>query len=221
MARGVIVEYDFTAIDGAGLLHDTTKKYLAQLDAIPFNSTVEAKYLAGGNYQGGLQDYFNVIKTKKTAVKSARELSIAFNERLTSVIADSAIAPDFIDFVKALKSRGVKTVIATRANIEVVKNVFEPILDDLCVLYHEESTCYGAVKWDSWRRATVENGLSRLHTMVVTGSGFGVKAALLAGMGSLVVINPHVAYQDFTGADEIVPRLNAKAAAKAAEILRI
>lgn len=221
MAKGVIVEYDFAAIDGAGLLHDTTKKYLAQLDAIPFNSKVEAKYLAGGNYQGALQEYFNVIKTKKTAVKSARELSAAFCERLTTVISDSSLTPNFISFVRTLSNRGVRVVILTRADIETVRPAFAPLIADGVVLFHEESMCYGSVKWDSWRRAAVGSGLSRLNTLVVTGSGFGVKSALLAGMGSLAVTNPHVAYQDFTGADEVVTVLDADAASKALAILRV
>ena len=46
----------------------------------------------------------------------------------------------------------------------------------------------------------------------VTGSGLGVKSALVAGMRSVAVMNDRVAYQDFGGAGEIVDGLSAKAA---------
>ena len=55
--KGVIVEFDFAAMDGAGLLFDVTKRFLAALDKIPFDERVEAQYLAGGNYQGALAEY--------------------------------------------------------------------------------------------------------------------------------------------------------------------
>ena len=34
--RGVIVEFDFAAMNGAELLFETTRKFLADLDGIPF-----------------------------------------------------------------------------------------------------------------------------------------------------------------------------------------
>ena len=69
--RGVIVEFDFAAMNGAELLFETTRKFLADLDGIPFDAMTEARYLAGGNYQGGLSELFSIVKTKKTAQKAA------------------------------------------------------------------------------------------------------------------------------------------------------
>jgi hypothetical protein len=65
------------------------------------------------------------------------------------------------------------------------------------------------------------NKLRNTTTLAVTGSGLGVKSALLAGMGSIAVVNDHVAYQDFGGADETVTALDAAAAKKVLEILRV
>ena len=79
--KGVIVEFDFAAMDGANLLFDVTKKFLAGLDNIPFDERIEAQHLAGGNYQGGLAEYFAVVKTKKLAAKAAKDLSAAPTSR--------------------------------------------------------------------------------------------------------------------------------------------
>ena len=105
--RGVIVEYDFAAIEGAEILFNTTRTFLSKLDGIAFDNVVEARYLAGGNYQGGLADYFAVVKTKKTAQKAARDLSAAFVRELNARVAQP-LAPAFVNFVRTLAEKGLK-----------------------------------------------------------------------------------------------------------------
>ena len=59
--KGVIVEFDFAVLNGAELLYQTTEALLKEND-IPFSTRVEAQHLAGGNYQGGLAEYFTVTR---------------------------------------------------------------------------------------------------------------------------------------------------------------
>ena len=217
--KGVIVEFDFAAMDGANLLFDVTKKFLAGLDNIPFDERIEAQHLAGGNYQGGLAEYFAVVKTKKLAAKAAKDLSAAFVSALNEAVPKS-VTPAFRKFVQTIAAKGVKLVISTRADVETVRPAFAGLLGDDVVLFQETSSTYGSVKWDAWRRACAMNKLRNFSTIAVTGSGFGVKSALVAGMGSVAVTSPHVAYQDFGGADEVVSELNAAAAKTILEILR-
>jgi len=218
--KGVIVEFDFAAMDGAGLLFRTTAKFLDALDGIAFDERIEAKYLAGGSYQAALAEYFSVVKTKKTAAKAARDLADAFNKALETEIANG-ITPAFKNFVKALADKGVKVVIATRADTAKAAPAFAPILSDKVILYHEESPTYGCVKWDSWRRACVAAKLRPYAAVAVTGSGLGIKSALIAGIPAVAVTNARVAYQDFSGADAVVQELGAPAAKKVLEILRV
>ena len=217
--KGVIVEFDFAAMDGANLLFDVTKKFLAGLDNIPFDERIEAQHLAGGNYQGGLAEYFAVVKTKKLAAKAAKDLSAAFVSALNEAVPKS-VTPAFRKFVQTIAAKGVKIVISTRADVETVRPAFAGLLGDDVVLFQETSSTYGSVKWDAWRRACAMNKLRNFSTIAVTGSGFGVKSALVAGMGSVAVTSPHVAYQDFGGADEVVSELNSAAAKAILEILR-
>lgn len=217
--KGVIVEFDFAAMDGASLLFEVTKKFLAGLDKIPFDERIEAQHLAGGNYQGGLAEYFAVVKTKKLAAKAAKDLAAAFGAALNEAVPKS-ITPAFRKFVQAIAAKGVKVVVSTRADVETVRPAFADLLGENVVLFQETSATYGSVKWDAWRRACAMNKLRNFSTIAVTGSGFGVKSALVAGMGSVAVTSPHVAYQDFGGADEVVKELNAAAAKTILEILR-
>ena len=218
--KGVIVEFDFTVLNGAELLYETTKRFLSELDGIAFDTRSEAQYLAGGNYQGGLAELFAAAKTKKTAQKAARDLAAAFNAALTEAVP-SAITPAFRNFVKVLSDRGVRVVISTRADVAAVRMAFAQMLSGDVVLYQETSPCYGSVKWDAWRRACVANRLRHLSTVAVTGSGFGVKSALIAGMGSMAVVNDHVAWQDFGGADEVVSELSGPTARRLLEVFRM
>lgn len=220
--KGVIIEYDFTGIGGADILFETTRAFLKDLDSIPFDANIEARYLAGGNYQGALAGYFAVVKTKKTAAKAARDLATAFDKAVTKAVPD-ALPPSFRNFIKTLADKGLTVIISTHADIgdKKVQGTFAPILTDKVRLYHETAATYGSVKWDAWKRACVENGLVSFSTVAVTGSGFGVKSALVAGLASVAVTNARVAYQDFSGADAVVTELNSATAKRILEALRL
>ena len=219
LKKGVIVEFDFAAMDGAEILYRTTEALLKSID-IGFSPRIEALHLAGGNYQGGLAEYFAVVNTKKTAAKAAKDLAEGFATALNAAVP-KAVTAGFRAFVKALAEKGVKVVIATRADVETVKPAFADLLGENVVLYQETSPCYGSVKWDAWRRACAANRLRHLSTIAVTGSGYGVKSALIAGMGSMAVTCDHVAYQDFGGADVVVSELSGKTAKKLIGVLRL
>lgn len=211
--RGVVVEFDFAAMNGAELLFKTTKKFLEDLDQIALDAALEARYLSGRTYSDGLARLFASVKTKKTAQKAARELATAFSSAVTAAVPE-AVTVQFRNFIKALTDAGLAVAIATRAdvNAEEVRSAFEPILGKRVILYHEESEAYGFPTWESWRRACM--ALEMKHAMVrtVSGSGFGVKSALVAGMRSVAVINDRVAWQDFGGASEIINELSGKTA---------
>lgn len=218
--KGVVVEFDFAVAKGAEILYRTTEELLKEAE-IPFNKRIEAQYLAGGNYQGGLDEYFKVVKTKKTAQRAAKDLAMVFASALTAEFP-AVVTEDFKAFVRRLLAKNLKVVIATRADIAVVSDAFSEFLDEPnFALYSETSAAYGSVKWDAWRRAAASNRLRSYTALAVPGSGFSVKGALLAGMGALAVINPHVEYQDFGGADEVVEVLDAAAADKVLRILKV
>lgn len=209
--RGVIVEFDFTVLNGADLLFRTARRFLESLDGIALDAVAEARYLAGESYQAGFERLFPVVKTKKTPQKAGRDLAEAFSAAVTQAVP-AAIGVSFKNFVKALTDSGLKVVIATRADLDVVRPFFQPVLGEKTVLYPEFSSGYGAVKGDAWRRACRAGGLRPTSALALTGSGFGVKSALMAGMGAMAVVNDHVAYQDFGGADDVLNELSGKTA---------
>ena len=211
--RGIVIEFDFAAMNGAELLFKTTKKILRDLDKIPFDESLEARFLAGRTSADGLSRLFAQAKTKKTASKAARELADAFASAVTKAVP-TAVGVPFRNFVKAFVDAGFSVAIATRADLDAVRPVFEPVLGENVILYHEESDGYGFPTWESWRRACMALEMKHAAVWAVSGSGFGVKSALVAGMRSFAVINDRVAYQDFGGASEVADELSGKSAKK-------
>ena len=201
-SRGVIVEFDFTAVDGAQLLFDTAKKVLKG-HGVALTLKQECKYLAGGNYQGALKELFEATGSDADPVAVAQELGDAFKAALTAK-AVAAVTPEFLGFVKELTERNIKVVVATRSDVEQLRALFADLNHDLVTVYAEPSNTYGNCKWDAWRRACNQNGLVDVLTAAVAGSGKGVKSALVAGLAALAVVHDHVRYQDFGGADDVV-----------------
>ena len=213
MSKGVIVEFDFTVLNGAEILFDTAKKLLKGA-GVELNTRLEALHLAGGNYQGGLAELFEATGRSGDAAALARELNTAFNSAVAAKAAD-AVTPAFKNFLKTLADKGLKVVVATRGDAAALAAA---IGDDRVVAYAET---YGSCKWDVWKRACRLNGLHEMLVSAVTGSGFGVRAALIAGMSALGVTNERVAWQDFGGADKVVETLDKKAAEAVLQMLKV
>ena len=218
--KGVIVDFDFAVANGAEILFETAKEFLKELDGIKLDASLEARYLAGNGYEEGFGRLFAVAKTKKTAPKAAREFAAAFARRLTDAVP-KAVGPSAKNFLKALADKNVKLVVATRAGLEVVKTALAFVPEGKIAFYQEKSDCYGACRWDTWLRAARDAQIERHLARALAGSGFAVRSALRAGLGVAAVVTPHVAYQDFGGADAVLDELSGKTAKKLLETLRI
>ena len=210
--KGVVVDFDFAAMDGAGLLFDVARRLLGDLDRIPLDEVSEARLLVGNDMQQGLSALFRQAKTKKTAAKAAKDLAAAFVAALDQRVPSEMAKQGFRKFVNALADKGVKVVVVTRALSPLVDVAFAGSVGDVASLQRGSSSVYGGVAWDFWRRAAVVAKMATAPVLAVTGSASGVKAALKAGVGSVAVVRPRQAYQDFGGADAVVGDLNAAAA---------
>ena len=220
MDRGIIIEYDFAAIDGAQLLFDTAKAFFTKLDNLQFDGGLEARFLSGQNYLLGLTQYFQFLKTKKTPQKASKELPLAFQKALTQKIKDEGLAPEFVKFAKEMAARGVKVLVTTRANIDQVRPVFEAALGEDVKLHFENSVTYGNVKWDAWMRAAEVLGTAPNSTLVVTGSGFGVKSALMRKFFVTGVKSAHTEWQDYSGANMVVDGLDRATLARCLKLMK-
>ena len=206
-SRGVIVEFDFTAIDGSALLFDTAKKVLSRA-GVELDIKLEAKHLVGGNYQGAIAELAETVGKKLDSSALAKELSEEFAKALAAA-APGAVTAGFKAFVDALLAKDLKVVIATRVDREIMASALDGYDPAKVVVHCEPFNTYGNCKWDAWRRICSNNSLVDVLTACVTGSGKGVKAVLVAGMSAAAIIHDHVAYQDFGGADVLAEKFSA------------
>ena len=205
--RAVIVEFDFTALDGAEILFGVAGKVLAA-HGVELTDKLEAAHLAGGSYQGALAELYERVGKKGDAAKIAKELDEAFRSALAEK-APAAVDAGFKAFVKALVDKDVKVVVDTRAPVEPIAAALAEFGEAVAV-YGEQSLTYGSLKWDAWVRACRANHLVAPLTVAVTGSGYGVRAALIAGVAAVAVQSKRTHYQDFGGADVLVDKLDVK-----------
>ena len=216
MSKGVVVEFDFAVLNGSDILFETASGILKGY-GITLDARLEALHLAGGNYQGALAELFGKVDCEAEPAAVARELNTAFNAAVAAKAA-AAVTPAFKNFIKALQDKGVKVVVATRGDAAALAEV---IADPQVVVHAETSSTYGSCKWDAWKRACRNNGLHEMLTAAVTGSGFGVRAALVAGMSALGVSNKRVEWQDFGGADYVVETVDENAADIVLKMLKV
>ena len=216
MSKGVVVEFDFAVLNGAEILFDTASDILKG-HGITLDARLEALHLSGGNYQGALAELFDKFELEVDVAPVARELNGAFNAAVAEKAA-AAVTPAFKNFIKTLQEKEVKVIVATRGDAEARAAA----IDNPDVVVHAETSgTYGSCKWDAWKRACRLNGLHEMLTTAVTGSGFGVKAALVAGMSALGVSNKNVEWQDFGGADDVVDTVDKKAAEIVLKMLKV
>lgn len=218
--KGVIVDFDFAVANGAEILFNTATEFLQELDGIKLDASLEARYLSGNGYEDGFGRLFAEVKTKKTAPKAAREFAAAFSRQLTAAVP-KAVGPAARNFIKALVEKGVKLVIVTRADLEAVRAALAFVPEGQLSFYQETSDCYGACRSDTWLRAAYDAQVKRPLARALAGSGFAVRSALRAGLGTAAAVSPHVAYQDFGGANVILDELSGKTAKRFLEALRI
>jgi len=211
--KGVVIDLDFAVLDGAELLFKTTSGYLKRLDGIRLDTVSEARHLAGREYADGLARFFATVKTKKTSAKAAREIESAFDAAVTEALP-GALGLPFRNFLKGLTDKGVRVVLATRADLSSVAEALCPLVSDAVRPLRDVSNVYGSFRWETWRRACHSGGFRPASTLVLTGSAYGVKSALQVGIGAIAVPSEHVAYQDFVGASEVVHELSGKTVRK-------
>ncbi len=207
IVRAVIVEFDFAAFNGAETLFATAKKVFAS-HGVELTDKLEALHLAGGSYQGAIAELYSSLGKKGDAAKLAKELDDAFKAELAAKVP-AAVDAQFKGFVKALVDKGVKVIVDTRSPVDAISSALSEFGEAVTV-YAEPSLTYGSLKWDAWKRACRANHVHEALTVAVTGSGFGVRAALVAGLPAVAVQCKRTAYQDFGGADAVVEKLDAK-----------
>jgi hypothetical protein len=222
LSKGVIIEFDFTVLDGAEMLYEITSKICETFKFDPpFKIQSECRFLLGKSYVTGLTEYFSFVKTKRNPEKAASDILKSFvgqlGERISKIEKKGAV-----DFVEKLLEKKIKVVVFSYAAPELVRSFFGKIAEDPNFIVHQETPfIYAGSKIDTWKRMCNEYSLRRLACYAVTGNQHGLKGALLSGVPAMAVVHEHVAFQDFGGADFVVQALDGKCAEQILNNLKV
>ena len=220
MAQSLVIDFDFTQLEGGKLRFETARDFLAKLDNIKLDPVIEARYLSGKSILDGVTALFQKVKTKKTSVKATRDLATEFRKALNTAIP-SGLSNAFKNFLKALTDKGVKVYLVSRCDPKQAETLFGSVLSDSVTLLTTEPSGYDFIDCVSCMQLLSGKSLTRGTVTLMLGTGPAVKAALQLGLRSIAVIHDHVAYQDFTGANAVLNELSGKTAKKVLDYLHI
>lgn len=222
LSKGVVVEFDFTVLDGAGMLYDVTSRTCETFKFDPpFKIQSECRFLLGKSYLNGLTQYFSSVRTKRSPEKAASEISETFVETLTRKVSEIK-NKGAVEFVEKLLEKNVKVVVFSYVADELVKSFFGKAAENPNLLVHREIPfIYAGSRIDTWKRMCGEYSLRALTSYAVTGNLHGLKGALLAGIPAMAVVHEHVAFQDFGGADFVVHKLDGRCAEQILKNLKV
>lgn len=219
-ARALILELDYTVLNGHETLLNLFKKRLAK-EGIDLTAFDTARYLDGRPFAAGIGALCEA-KGKETvdAPEVAAECQAEFSAAMDTAIASlpKAALDGVADLLK--KDFG-KIIVLSCASEEALKAAFESVATPNLLLVHENANIYGSTAWEALRRVCRKNSLVERLIAILVGSGYSVKSAITAGMGVLAMVNPLVEYQDFTGADALVSEFNVETANELFRLLRI
>lgn len=215
LQRGVIVEFDFAVLPGHRLLLDVCSARLAK-EGVKLDATLLARYMGGKSFSSGLNNLCNKLQKTVDVPAVVAECNEQFAAALTANLSQTPAG--FVAFVSALLAKGIKVVVASRVESDLVRALFPAVTDEKLVIVRETPNSFGFCSWDGWRRLVRKNDLHERLCVAVAGSGFSVKGGLTSGMGVIVKGNPMTEYQDFGGCDV---RISEYAAGLADDVVRI
>ena len=196
--RAVVVEFDSTALDGFGLLFDTARAVLSRT-GVELTPRAEAKWLFNRPAQTG----FSALLQSEGKTGGA-QLAQTFIEEYGKAVtkqAPGAVTQEFKDFLRAIVSKGAIAVVVTHAETGVLREALQEFTDDELRVLPDDSTVYGNMRRDCWARACRKSALRPPLAVAVTGSGFGARGALQAGMCVVAMPRACTGWQDFSGID--------------------
>ena len=219
-ARALILELDYTVLNGHKILLDLFIKRLAKegIDLTPFDA---ARYLDGHLFAAGIGALCKAKGMQTVDSPTvATECQTAFSAAMDTAIASLPKAA--LDGVaELLKKDFGKVIVLSCASEAALQAAFASVASPNLLLAHENATVYASTAWETLRRVCRKNSLIERLIAILVGSGYSVKSAITAGMGVLAIVNPIVEYQDFTGADALVSEFNVETANELFRLLRI
>lgn len=208
VTHAVLLELDMVAIAGRSLLFDAVKKRLSAED-VTVNDKLFIRYCIDLPPQVYAKDLLaSAGKTRVADVKVAEEIQTAFRTKLAAEAGVvSAGVRKILDHARTRQHEvGALTTLDgdALATSSQALGITDPAK---CILsFHSDSHITPTAH--EWLRLTKQMAIRPNACLAIVSSMRSCKAALAAGVRSIVICDRFTAFQDFGGADYVVPTLN-------------
>lgn len=219
VTHAILLELDTVALAGRSLLFDIVKKRLSDED-VTLNDKLFIRYCVDVAPNAFVKDLIaSSGKTKISDSKVTESVQQAFRVKLAAEAG--SIPAGLRKILDHARSRQHEVGILTTLDAESVA----PAAEALGIT--DASKCVLSFNGDShptptaheWLRLTKQMAIRPNACLAIVSSMRSCKAALAAGIRSIVMCDRFTTFQDFGGADYVVPALNDAAAKDIMELI--
>lgn len=220
--KGVMVDFDFAAIDGAAAMHKAASSVFGSMELEKeFGKAAEARYFAGRPFVDGARDFLSAVKSRRAPEKTAELLESRFESILAEFLRETALEP-VKAFFKAVSGAGLTVAVVSRLEPSLVAQAVGAVPESDGFVFHREvQPLYCGLRRDLWRHVAARYGLDHLKSVAVTGTQAGLKAALMSAVPVAAVVREHVAFMDFGGADVVAGKFDSDLAKNIFALLKL
>jgi hypothetical protein len=219
LQRGVLVEFDFAVMPGHEIMLQICKERLAEA-GLKIDNIIMARYMFGRSFVSGLSA---LCRAQNVSSVELSELATTCNELFAQRAAErlNQIPQGFNDFIDALVKKGLKPVLFSKIDTELLRASFSTIAEEKLGISEDLTSSFCFTSWEGWRRFARKNNLHERLCVAVAGSGLSVKGALTSGLSVLVKTNPIADYQDISGCDKKIDKFSAEIVKDVVDMLHL
>lgn len=198
-ACGLIVDFDYTLVDGISLLQDVVTKVLSSAGVAVTPVTFTRK-LFGFKTAPAISALLGASsKTSTETVVST--IAASMDQAIEAAPVNACV----LDVCKKAAAEDVRTIFVTSRSLAVVEQKLEAAgVSDAQVIKVERCDRFGEYAPDAWIRAARAIRTSPRECSVIAATALSIRQAVLASMRTVAFISPIISFQDFTGSDVIV-----------------
>lgn len=195
-ACGLIVDFDYTVVDGIAILEKVCAKALSAA-GVNVTPSLFVRSLFGSKAAAA----FTTLLGAGSAVTSETVLA-PLPAALDKAVENASVNATVLDICKHAIEQGVKVLFVTSRSLGIVEQKLESAgIPGAHLFKVERCDRMGEYSPDVWAKAARTIRLSPRHCTVIAASADSVRQAIVTGMRTAAFTNPLINFEDFSGAD--------------------
>lgn len=202
-ACGLVVDFDYTIVDGIGILEKVFTKALSAA-GVSMTPSLFVRSLFGSKAVSAV----TTLLGTGSAVTPEAVLS-ALPAAMDKAVENAAVNTTVMDICKHTIDQGIKVLFVTSRSLAIVEQKLESAgIPGAQLLKVDRSDRIGEYSPEIWAKAARTIRLSPRHCTVIAASATSIRQAVVVGMRTAAFPNPLINFEDFSGADLIAEGMN-------------